>query len=147
MNSLWILARKLTQAQVSKIVEWTETHGRDLSDRHMRPYIDMKLFSGTYHCETITLALFPLEMCWDEIVNQEFNLHLEDPASVVRDRSKFHLRLPPKRVTSASMAALDGLQVSKRCCPACKALVLHFFDNYKADMTYPGNHIQLNSAA
>jgi hypothetical protein len=134
--------KTLTEAQVSKIVEWTKTHGRGLSDRHLNSDSDMKMFSGTYHCETIMLVLYLLERYWDEIIDPEPNLDLDDPTSMVRDKSKLHLRLPSRRVTSTFKDALDVLQVSKRCCPACNALVSHVIANYKADMIYPGNHTQ-----
>ncbi|KAF3053703.1 hypothetical protein E8E11_011508 [Didymella keratinophila] len=127
--------KTLTEAQVSKIVEWTKAHGRGLSDRHMNPDSELKMFSGTYHCEIIMLVLYLPERYWDEIVDPEPNVDLED-------ESKLHLKLPSRRITSTFKDALDVLQVSKRCCPACKALVSHVIARYKANMIYPGNHTQ-----
>ncbi|KAF3034928.1 hypothetical protein E8E12_006674 [Didymella heteroderae] len=77
--------KELTPEQIDKIVKWTKVHGRGLSYRHLNPASEMKMFTGTYHCETVMLVLFLLEMFWDEIVDPEPNLDSEDPSYVLND--------------------------------------------------------------
>ena len=111
-----------------------EGRGKGFVPRYLEEDAEMENFTGTHHCETTMMALFLLEKDYDKIVDLEANIDPKDPDTL-------HLRLPPRGVAAQFKDSLDVLQVSKRFCLACFALVRHITGRRgKADMIHPGNH-------
>ncbi|XPS90586.1 hypothetical protein M3J09_000025 [Ascochyta lentis] len=120
------------------IVDWLSTYGRGFNkNRHLTKSAERSMSTGTYHCETLLICLFLLGQMREELV---------DPDAPVADleSESFHLKLPSKELTDKMKDALDVLSVTKRCCPACHALVQYIVDimEYKPDMLYAGNHTE-----
>ncbi|KAF2788275.1 hypothetical protein K505DRAFT_379010 [Melanomma pulvis-pyrius CBS 109.77] len=98
---------------------------------------DEKSFDGNFHCETLLLSLqllHKIQTARDEVSPDE-------------NSENSYLRLPPKDIVDRFDDSAKVLPVSKRCCPACHALMK--FVNKKTDkkILFPGHHENWFTAA
>ncbi|KAI4645278.1 hypothetical protein J4E93_006078 [Alternaria ventricosa] len=134
----------LTNAEVQTIRQWllTDGHGfgSGVTSKFENPTLEMKNFSGTYHCETTLICLYLLGRKRDYFVDKDADADLPE-------NLHHYLRLPPKSITDTMRKAMDVLPVSKRCCPACHALVRYLVTYHKCNLMYAGNHAVWFAAA
>ncbi|KAI4957212.1 hypothetical protein J4E86_005685 [Alternaria arbusti] len=127
----------LTNAEVQTIRQWLLTDGYGFgsgaTSKFETPTLETKNFSGTYHCEAMLICLYLLCRKRDYFVDKDANADLPE-------NLHHYLRLPPKSITDTMRKAMDVLPVSKRCCPACHALVRYLVTYHKCNLMYAGNH-------
>ncbi|CBX98859.1 predicted protein [Plenodomus lingam JN3] len=98
---------------------------------------DEKSFDGNFHCETLMLSLQLLhttQAARDEVGSDK---NSEGP----------YLRLPSKEIIDSFANPAKVLPVSKRCCPACHALMKYINENANENILYPGHHENWFTAA
>ncbi|KAH8725886.1 hypothetical protein GQ44DRAFT_706673 [Phaeosphaeriaceae sp. PMI808] len=125
---------------VAKIKSFIQEH-EQIKDR--KPVIsdtkweDEKSFDGNFHCETLILSLqllYKAQAAHDEVSSNE---NSENP----------YLRLPSKDIVDRFADPTKVLPVSKRCCPACHALIKYVNKNAEKSILYPGHHENWFTAA
>lgn len=131
-----------TGPEQQHIVDWLSAKGYGFSARnYANPSAEMTRFSGTYHCETVLVFLFLIGRERDELVERQ-----AQPGNVEDEEN--HLRLPHAEITKAFQEPFKVLPVSKRCCPACHALINHIILGRRMiNLLYPGNHAVWSAAA
>jgi hypothetical protein len=98
---------------------------------------DEKSFDGTFHCETLMLALqllYKTQAARDEAGSDENSEHP-------------YLQLPSKDIVDSFANPAKVLPVSKRCCPTCHALMNYVNENADEKILYPGHHENWFTAA
>ncbi|KAL5114958.1 hypothetical protein ACEQ8H_007130 [Pleosporales sp. CAS-2024a] len=98
---------------------------------------DEKNFSGNFHCETLLLSLQLLHK----------TEKARDEVSCDENSEKPYLRLPSKDIVDTFAYPAKVLPVSKRCCPACNALMKYVIENTNENILYPGYHENWFTAA
>ncbi|RMZ69952.1 hypothetical protein GMOD_00008894 [Pyrenophora seminiperda CCB06] len=98
---------------------------------------DEKNFSGNFHCETLMLSLQLLHK----------TLAARDEISSDKNSTSSYLQLPPRSIVDSFAKPAKVLPVSKRCCPACHALMEFVNENTKEQIIYPGYHENWFTAA
>ncbi|KAJ4325162.1 hypothetical protein N0V94_000876 [Neodidymelliopsis sp. IMI 364377] len=98
---------------------------------------DEESFDGNFHCETLMLSL--------QLLHKTQAAH--DEISSDENRENPYLRLPPKDIVDSFADPAKVLAVSKRCCPACHALMKFVNENADRKILYPGHHENWLTAA
>jgi hypothetical protein len=94
-------------------------------------------FDGNFHCETLMLSLQLLHKTQAE----------RNEANSDEDNGNPYLRLPSKDIVDRFADPAKVLPVSKRCCPACHALMKYVNENTNKIILYPGHHENWFTAA
>ncbi|KAF2445877.1 hypothetical protein P171DRAFT_431266 [Karstenula rhodostoma CBS 690.94] len=98
---------------------------------------DEKSFDGNFHCETLMLSLQLLhktQAARDEVSSDEKS-------------ENSYLLLPSKDIVDSFADPAKVLPVSKRCCPACHALMKYVNEDADEKILYPGHHENWFTAA
>ncbi|KAK4935303.1 hypothetical protein LTR10_023619 [Elasticomyces elasticus] len=127
------LDREEQQPELDALLDWLKRHkGRNRGDINVADW-SKPFFTGTMHCEVIVLTLHALTMPGV----------LMKTAPSPEDISKY-LASHDVHVHADVLRKLrnigEVLAVSKRCCPACKAVVNAVQDQDKRKLYYPGWH-------
>lgn len=118
---------------VAKIKAFIQEHEQTKDGKPMisdTKWEDEKNFDGNFHCETLMLSLQLLHKTHaarDEVSSDE---SIENP----------YLRLPSKDIIDRFADPAKVLLVSKRCCPACHALMKYVNENAAERILFPGYH-------
>ncbi|KAF2799895.1 hypothetical protein K505DRAFT_320840 [Melanomma pulvis-pyrius CBS 109.77] len=125
---------RLTTRQIALVTDWIRYH--NFGKVKAGTLRKTSSFSGTFHCETIIISLHLLAKNREDLVQNS-----ADTTSAAGPE------LPSKPVTDRFLPAIEILPVSKRCCPACDALVAYLEFNQEELIRYPGSHSTWTAAA
>lgn len=87
-------------------------------------------FDGNFHCETLLLSL--------QLLHE--TQAARDKVSSDKNGENPYLQLPSKDIVDSFAKPAKVLPVSKRCCPACHALIEYVNENADEKILYPGHH-------
>jgi hypothetical protein len=141
LDNFEVCGQAIDQESRDLIRQWimdlfTAKEGLNMSmDVVARMMADSHGFKGTWHCETMHIALHLLALR-DPIDYVDLS-----DLSMNNDKS---LRLPDENVVEHFKNIQNLVVVSKRCCPACNILVQHMGKN---KFIYSGSHVVWSTVA
>ncbi|KAH8689756.1 hypothetical protein GQ44DRAFT_734347 [Phaeosphaeriaceae sp. PMI808] len=119
---------KIGPDNVAKIKAFIQQHEQTKDGKPVisdTKWEDEKSFDGNFHCETLILSLQLLHK-----IQVSSNENSENP----------YLQLPSKDTVDRFADPAKVLPVSKRCCPACHALIKYVNKNADKSILYPRYH-------